>query len=283
MKSIIVLDYFLNKNFKVNDIPDDVFPELAHWDKISYMLDEKWTDKESIWIVLWYTIEVDREAKFVKKLSKEDCEEFIKQQDFALKLFPRFKKKFKENFPGSKPVTARYNPIIDQLYFYFFSEERYVFWDFVKNLREELWKNIFLFQVWARDMMRIDPKAKDYAIGSDCWMMTACQWYWPLPSVEVENIAMQWLEWRDIERLKWRCWKLKCSLLYELDIYIKEGKEFPEKWSSVKCPWTDEMATVTSYNVITKEVVLRTEEGCVLRVPLSLLKQEKTKDKINKK
>jgi hypothetical protein len=30
MKSIIVLDYFLNKNFKVNDIPDDVFPELAH-------------------------------------------------------------------------------------------------------------------------------------------------------------------------------------------------------------------------------------------------------------
>jgi hypothetical protein len=43
------------------------------------------------------------------------------------------------------------------------------------------------------------------------------------------------------------------------------------------------MATVTSYNVITKEVVLRTEEGGVLRVPLSLLKQEKTKDKINKK
>ena len=271
MKTIAVLDYFMNKNLKVVDIPDDI--ELNHWDKISYLVEEKWANKESIWIVVGYPLEVDRTANFLKRLNNEECEEFAKQQDFALKLFPVFKKKFKSRFQWSKPVTARYNPAPDQLYFYFFSEERYVFWDFVKELRDAFWKNIFLFQVWARDMMRIDPNTKDYVVWSDCWMLIACQWYWPLPSVEVENIAMQWLDWRDIERLKGRCWKLKCSLLYELEIYLNESKEFPERWSNVQCPWSDQKGIVSSYNIITKEVVIKTEEWWVLRVPLSLLKQ----------
>lgn len=267
----------MNKNLKVVDIPDDV--ELSHWDKISYLVEEKWNNKESIWTVIGFPLEVDRTAPFVKRLTKEDCEEFAKQQDFALKLFPIFKKKFKAKFQWSKPITARYNPVTDQLYFYFFSEERYVFGDFVKDLRDTIWKNIFLFQVWARDMMRIDPNTKDYVVGSDCWMAIACQGYWPLPSVEVENIAMQWLDWRDIERLKWRCWKLKCSLLYELEIYLNESKEFPERGSSVLCPWGEQKGIVSSYNIITKEVVIKTEEGGVLRVPLSLLKEKNTKTK----
>ena len=40
MKTIAVLDYFMNKNLKVVDIPDDI--ELNHWDKISYLVEEKW-------------------------------------------------------------------------------------------------------------------------------------------------------------------------------------------------------------------------------------------------
>ena len=277
MKTIAVLDYFMNKNLKITDIPDDI--GISHWDKIAYMVEEKWAQKESIGIAIWYPLEVDRTAVFSKKLNKEENEEFAKQQDFALKLFPVFKKKFKSKFEGSKPVTARYNPSTDQLYFYFFSEERYVFGDFVKELRDAFWKNIFLFQVWARDMMRIDPTTKDYVVGSDCWMQIACQGYWPLPSVEVENIAMQWLDWRDIERLKGRCWKLKCSLLYELEIYMNESKEFPERGSTVDCPGSDQKGIVSSYNIITKEVVIKTEEWWVLRVPLSLLKQAKNKIK----
>lgn len=225
----IVLDYFFNKHLRVLDIPEEIAKGLKHGDKISYLLEEKGTEKESIGIVLGFPLEMERTAQFVKKLNAEDCEEFAKQQDFALKVFPLFKKKFKTLFPTSKPVTARYNPIMDQIYFYFYSEERYVFGDFVRELREELGKNIFLFQVGARDMMRIDPNAKPYAVGSDCGMEIACQGYGPLPSVEVESIAMQGLEGRDIERLKGRCGKLKCSLLYELEIYMKESKDFPQR------------------------------------------------------
>jgi hypothetical protein len=80
-------------------------------------------------------------------LSGEDEKFFKEQSEFALKIFPIFKKKFKIAFPGSIPVTARFHIYLDQLYFYFYSEERYVFTDFVRKFREKIGKNIFLFQV----------------------------------------------------------------------------------------------------------------------------------------
>jgi hypothetical protein len=43
-------------------------------------------------------LEVDRTANFLKRLNNEECEEFAKQHDFALKLFPVFKKKFRSRF-----------------------------------------------------------------------------------------------------------------------------------------------------------------------------------------
>ncbi len=276
----VVLDYFFNKNLKILNIPEEIAKDLKHGERISYLVEEKGTEKESIGTVLGYPLDLEeRTAQFVRKLTLEENEDFVKQQDFALKVFPLFKKKFKTLFPTSKPITARYNPLMDQIYFYFYSEERYVFGDFVREFRQELGKNMFLFQVGARDMMRLDPNAKHYAIGADCGMEIACQGYGPLPSVEVEAIAMQGLEGRDIERLKGRCGKLKCSLLYELEIYLKEGKEFPQRGSKVQCPWTNQNWVVSSYNIITKEVVIRTEEWGILRVPLSLLQEQKSKTK----
>ena len=268
---LYVLDYFMNKNFKVLNCPNEIRTQLRHWDKIVYICEEKWVQKNSIWLVIWYPIKASRTVEFEREASEEECREFLEQQDIAHKVFPSFKEKFKARFEGSKPITARYNPIGDQIYFYFYSEERYVFWDFVKELRAEIWKNLFLFQIWARDMMRLDPAAKDYAVGSDCGMLTACQSLNPLPSVEVECIGLQGVDGRDMERLKGRCWKLKCSLMYELEIYQEEVKNFPTKWSTIKCPWSNENWIVSSYNIMTREVILKTPEGAILRVPLSAL------------
>ena len=268
---LYVLDYFMNKNFKVLNCPDEIKTQLRHWDKIVYICEEKWVQKNSIWLVIWYPIKASRTVEFERAFSEEESREFLEQQDIAHKVFPSFKEKFKARFEGSKPITARYNPIGDQIYFYFYSEERYVFWDFVKELRAEIWKNLFLFQIWARDMMRLDPAAKDYAVGSDCGMLTACQSLNPLPSVEVECIGLQGVDGRDMERLKGRCWKLKCSLMYELEIYQEEVKNLPTKWSTIKCPWSNENWIVSSYNIMTREVILKTPEGAILRVPLSAL------------
>jgi hypothetical protein len=80
-------------------------------------------------------------------LEGKEEEEFNTQQEIALKIFPTFKREFQEEFPNSVPVTARFQIFSDQLYFFFYSEERYVFTDFVKKFREKLGKNMFLFQV----------------------------------------------------------------------------------------------------------------------------------------
>ena len=268
---LYVLDYFMNKNFKVLNCPDEIRTQLRHWDKIVYIYEEKWVQKSSIWLVIWYTIKASKTVEFERAFSEDESREFLEQQNIAHKVFPSFKKKFKSRFEGSRPITARYNPIGDQIYFYFYSEDRYVFGDFVKELRAEIWKNIFLFQIWARDMMRLDPEAKHYVVGSDCGMLTACQSLNPLPSVEVECIGLQGVDGRDMERLKGRCWKLKCSLMYELEIYQEEVKNFPTKWSTIKCPWSNENWIVSSYNIMTREVILKTPEGAILRVPLSAL------------
>ena len=135
---ITVLDYFFNKNLEILNVPEEIAQNLKHGDKVSYLVEEKGTEKESVGVVVGYPIPTERTATFVKKLSLEENEDFVKQQEFALKVFPLFKKKFKTEFPGSKPITARYNPIMDQIYFYFYSEERYVFGDFVRDLRQEL-------------------------------------------------------------------------------------------------------------------------------------------------
>lgn len=202
MKEIYVLDYFMNKHLKIVDCPPEQAAQLQAGEKIVYRCEEKGTWKESIGQVLGYPLDLQKEAIFERRMNEQEKADFERQQAYAQQVFPLFKKKFKFQFPTSKPITARYNPLMDQIYFYFYSEERYVFGDFVKNLRDELGKNVFLFQVGARDMMRIDPQAKHYMVGSDCGMLTACQSLAPLPSVEVEAISLQGMDGRDVERLK---------------------------------------------------------------------------------
>lgn len=168
MEALYVLDFFMNKNFKILDCPEEIKKNLKHGEKIIYRCEDKGSMKDSIGIIVGYPLPIERKGEFVRAMSQEEQQKFCEDQKIALDFFPLFKKKFKSEFSGSKPITARYNPLGDQIYFYFYSEDRYVFGDFVKNLRNIVGKNIFLFQVGARDMMRLDPCAKDYAIGSDC-------------------------------------------------------------------------------------------------------------------
>ncbi|MEI7478503.1 MAG: hypothetical protein WCJ81_08815 [bacterium] len=45
----------------------------------------------------------------------------------------------------------------------------------------------------------------------------------------MDNIALQSLEGRDIEKLKGRCGKLKCSIVFERELYLAETATFPKK------------------------------------------------------
>lgn len=286
MKSVLALDRYTNKYLNINKVSPEILENLKVGDKIVYEQPDPKTGamKLSIWtIISWGVQSGDKDknffsADFVRMLEWKEEEEFNTQQEIALKIFPTFKREFQEEFPNSVPVTARFQIFSDQLYFFFYSEERYVFTEFVKKFREKLWKNMFLFQVWARDMMRMSPWADGMMCSSgQCLCCKTCTM---LPNIEIESVVMQNLEWRDIERLKWKCWKLKCCLLYELDLYVSESKKFPRKGSKVDMRWlyerrmdenSDNTWIVASYNIITQDVNIKTSDGFI-RIPVEKLK-----------
>ena len=271
LSSFFVLDWYTNKYVTVTAEDTSFLKILVPGDKIVYnLLDQYWASSLSVGTYMPYDVKTDRKWSFARMLLGDEKKFFEEQQQFALKIFPVFKKKFKASFPSSTPVTARFQVFNDQIYFYFYSEERYVFSDFVKDLRQRLDKNIFLFQIGARDMIKLSP-ATDCIVWCN-WNSLCCKSSRPLPSVEIESIILQNLEWRDIEKLKWRCGKLKCCLIHELDLYTEESKKYPHKWTHVcgKNPW-DFSGFVSSYSIMTGDVTIRTDDGALIRVPLGQL------------
>lgn len=275
-KNAYVLDRYTNKNVLIKNMTDEYFAKLKHGDKVVYSAtDQTGITKQTVGIFLGHEILTDRQGNFEKILEGEEKEFFDEQQKLALDIFPLFKKLFKKYFPDSIPVTARYQIFGDQLYFYFYSEERYVFTDFVKEFRQELGKNIFLFQIGARDMIKMSPGADNLPCGADGILPMHCKTSLPLPSVEMENLVIQNLEGRDIEKLKGRCGKLKCSLIYELETYIEESKKFPPKWAYVENQWHEVCGTVFSFNIMNGDVTVRTKEGVTVRIPYTTIKKVK--------
>lgn len=262
---IYVLDRYTSRYFTVEWIPD--ISNLKVGDLLVYSTRK--TDAYSVGKYIGHSADTDRVAHFVRTLEGKEKDFFEEQQDLALKIFPMFKKKFKETFEGSKPVTARYQIFSDQLYLYFYSEERYVFTDFVREFRSKIWKNIFLFQVGARDMVRLSHVVDEW-LDIDGRPLHY-SYTWQLPSIEMEDIVIQWMEWRDIERLKDWSGKLKCSMSYEADLYRQEAKKYPPKWTKVNAKKLDVSWIVLSFNIMNGEVTVKTNKNEIYRVPVGSL------------
>ena len=301
MHSVSVLDRYTNKYLTVWEISPEDFANLKIWEKIVYGVPDPKTGslKKSVGTIIELSaFEEKREQReshreyqnekltgtYEKILQGEEKADFEEQQQIALKIFPTFKKDFKAEFPNSTPITARFQIFSNQLYFFFYSEERYIFTEFVKKFREKLGMNLFLFQVWARDMMRMSPGAN--GMFGNCGNQLCCKSNTVLPNIEIEAVIFQGLEGRDIEKLKGKCWKLKCCLLFELDFYVQESKKYPQKGTRIStcktlnhcksenCNAEECQGVVTSFNVITQEVSIRTKES-FLRIPIEKLKIKK--------
>lgn len=293
MQEITVLDWYTNKYLTVNETPNEISSTLKGGDKIVYTAPDikSWIPKNTIWTVIqlkplgW---QGHQTGKFLRKLEGKEKAEFDEQQQLALKIFPSFKKAFKEEFPSSIPITVRFQIFSDQLFFFFFSEERYIFTEFVKKFREKIGMNIFLFQVGAREIIKMSP-ATEGMLGS-CGHKLCCKSQRMLSNADLEAVIQQHLEGRDLERLKGRCWKLKCCLLYELELYQQESKNYPHKGTKLNlckviqhCKETDCQAQecqgfVSSYNIISQEVQIKTKDSYV-RIPIAELNKIRTTTK----
>ncbi len=281
MWSIHVLDWYTHKNYLVESVPDDISEEIVHKQKIVYRIPEKQGDVLSVGEVLLHSVHTEKTVPFEKLLEWEDKEYFDKMHAYAQDLYPDFKKTFRKSFVGSVPVAARFHIYVDQVYFYFYAQERYNFADYARELRQKIGKNIFLYQVSPRDMIRLAPWFEHiiwYNGISLCERSTR-----DLPEVTMDDVFLQWLEWRDIERLKSWNGKFKPSLGYELELYREESKKYPRKWTFVTDADKWISWTVLSYNIMNGDVKIKTEDNNIFFLPYADLTVKKKNSSVDKR
>ena len=239
---ITIVDRLIHKSVSLK-LPDSVTQEsLQKWDIIVYKNDE-W--KVHCGEYVWYGVEWCKECTFMYKLSDKQKESFDSYQSKASELYTLFKEQFRNAFPESVPLCARMSLHGDQIYFYFYAETRFNFAEFVRSFRERIKMKFFLYQVWARDRVRLHPNLDEW-FDSSGLPLSYSIFAHPLDLVDSKVIDLQGLAWRDIETLKDRSWKLDHSLAYEQDIYEEELKRYPSRWSTIthewctlKCVWTN--------------------------------------------
>lgn len=246
--SIYVLDRLNTKPVKLTgELPAD----LHYGDRVVYKDSES---KEMVGTLLGYSVESAKTGTFLYPLLGQQAENFTIYQEKAKKLYDLFKDKFKKSFPESVPLTARMNLQGNQVYFYFFAETRFDFAEFVKGFRQEIGYNFFLYQVGARDRVRLHPNLHEWFDTS--WLPLIYHIFkHPLPNVEGDVINLQHLEWRDIDKLKDRSGKLDHTLNFEKDIYEEESKRYPYRGEVVT--FEGKKMKCTGMNILTQEIKLR--------------------------
>jgi cell fate regulator YaaT (PSP1 superfamily) len=150
------------------------------------------------------------------------------------------------------------------LYLYFYGETRVDFREWLGDLRKLIWMRFFLYQVWARDRIRLHPKSCEM-IG-DCGHKLCCtQTLCRIDSIETKTVHLQNLQTQWIEKQKWVCGKLKCCLKYEEDIYLKELDNYPDIWAELEIE--GKKYTVIGINTLSGYVFLKDEDWYIKRLP----------------
>ena len=235
--------------------------KLKSWDKVVY--EKEW--KKYIATYIWYECDFDYEVNFLYKLNENQLEKFYQLNKKAEDIFLNIKSDLKLVFPDLRFITAKMTYSGDVLYLYFFSEDRIDFRPYLQELKNLIWMRFFLYQVWARDRVRLDPKSKD--ICWDCWHKLCCtQSMCKIESVSTSTIHLQNLQAQGIDNQKWVCGKLKCCLKYEEDTYKEDIKKYPEIWTELEKD--GKKYIVAGVNVLSKYVFLKDEEWFITKYDL---------------
>lgn len=269
-KRIYVLDYYTNK-YSAIEVPQTADFLLGEKLIVGHRSPDGKVDRSIATYIGDILVPQFKPAQYLGRLDPSVLDDFDRYQHQAREKFPMFKKMFKTAFPSAIPVTAKYQLYSKQWYFYFYAEERFNFVEFIKEFRQVLGAPFFLFQVGARDMIKLSP-ATDDIVGCNGKNL-CCKSNRPLPSIEIEHLLIQHLDGRDIERLKGRCGKLKCSLIYEVETYITESAKFPEKGSTVDLVGCKQCGTVTNFNILTNMLEVQLDDQSRISIPLEEIKQ----------
>ncbi len=280
MNTLYILDWLtvkpiqvlLKENQSASDFKpgDQIIFSVAEDNKVKYMIGNN----------IGFPCECNKEWQFIRIPREDEKQQFIMSQKKVQPYFEIFKSKFKVKFPNAKPINARADMSWSIVYFYFHCEERLNFIEFLKEFRPLIPLNFFFYQVGARDMVRLHPEAKEWLTECGCGPMWCCS-MWALPTIDMENVVIQSLEWRDIEKLKWRCGKLKCSIVYERYRYLEETWEYPKKWDTIAR--NHQEWRCIGHNAIIWEITWKTNDGFIFRAPknqVKILEKAKTRESV---
>ena len=246
---------------KVVKCPDVIVKNLNSGDKVVYKKD----DKKFIGTYIWYECKTDFAWKFLYKLDWANLEKFLQWDKKAKNIFDNVKDELKIIFPQLKFITAKMNYEQDVLYIYFYWETRVDFRPFLGELRNLIWMKFFLYQVGARDRVRLHPDSCN--IVWDCWHKLCCtKTYCKLDSVETSTVHLQNLQTQWVDKQKWVCGKLKCCLKYEESLYVSEQKKYPDVGTELEKD--GKKYTVIGVNIISEYIFAKDEDWYITRFAL---------------
>lgn len=107
--------------------------------------------------------------------------------------------------------------------FYYIAEGRVDFRELIKFYAREFGVKIEMKQIGARQ-----EAGRVGGIGSCGRELCCSSWRTDFTSISSEALALQGLS-PSAQKMAGACGKLKCCLLYELDVYMEAGQEFPEE------------------------------------------------------
>ena len=185
----------------------------------------------------------------------------LKDARFAMDICENEVKRLNLNM---RLISCEYTLDKAKVLFSYIADDRVDFRELLKVLASRLHTRIELRQIGARD--------KTKAIGGlgVCGLPLCCSTFLnEFDGISITRAKNQMLA-INIPKLSGQCGKLVCCLKFEDDAYTELRKEFPELGSKV---WIDKKEfTITSLNVISREVKIENEDG-VQFIPLEELKK----------
>ncbi len=233
--------------------------DLNNWDKLVY---EIW-DKKFIWTYIGYKCNTDIDWKILYKLDWKWLDRFFYLDKKAKDIFNNIKDELKLIFPMLKFITAKMDFTWKILYLYFFGESRVDFREWLSDIRQLVWMNFFLYQVWSRDRIRLHPKSSEMIW--DCWQQLCCtKTLCKIDSIDTKTISLQNLQVQWLDKQKWVCWKLKCCLKYEEWTYIEKLWDYPDIWTEIEIDW--EKNIVVWINTLSEYIFLKNNDWYIKRI-----------------
>ena len=185
----------------------------------------------------------------------------LKDARFAMDICENEVKRLNLNM---RLISCEYTLDKAKVLFSYIADDRVDFRELLKVLASRLHTRIELRQIGARD------KAKAIGGLGVCGLPLCCSTFLnEFDGISITRAKNQMLA-INIPKLSGQCGKLVCCLKFEDDAYTDLRKEFPELGSKV---WIDKKEfTITSMNVISREVKIENEDG-VQFIPLEELKK----------